>query len=276
MAAAPPAAAMPSGPPGPMLDVMRLLIDAGADLDAATVLGSPIEKAIDKRMPEAVKLLVESGASLTPSKHSPHKSLSEAATKRGMPELASYHEAAERNPPKKRTRKALVSPSDDPDVARLEKLCGSNASPLDGLDGAVTLHVNSSKKLKLEKVQSDFLKRGRFVFATNNDATRLAMLQTTDKYDAVAAMGTNGANYELSTQDIVAWLRALEKTDPFVLTGIGFDFLKGKFDARVSDPDGLSRKMYEFCPDIVDQGLETVRALRDQLGRSRELYFWWD
>jgi hypothetical protein len=34
--------------------------------------------------------------------------------------------------------------------------------------------------------------------------------------------------------------------------------------------------MYEFCPDIVDQGVGTVARLAQELSKSRKLYFWWD
>jgi hypothetical protein len=34
--------------------------------------------------------------------------------------------------------------------------------------------------------------------------------------------------------------------------------------------------MYDFCPDIVDQGVGSVKALATELRRSRSLYFWWD
>ena len=60
-----------------------------------------------------------------------------------------------------------------------------------------------------------------------------------------------------------------------MLTGIGFDTLEGFFTAPVANPDSLAKLMYQFCPDIVDQGTETLGALASEL-RKGNLYFWWD
>lgn len=38
----------------------------------------------------------------------------------------------------------------------------------------------------------------------------------------------------------------------------------------------LALQQYGFCPDIVDQGVETVGALADMLRKSKKWYFWWD
>jgi Domain of unknown function (DUF4253) len=60
------------------------------------------------------------------------------------------------------------------------------------------------------------------------------------------------------------------------LTGIGFDWIEGRFTTDLRDPAALARRFYSFCPDIVDQGTETISALVDELRRSRHLYCWWD
>jgi uncharacterized protein DUF4253 len=89
-------------------------------------------------------------------------------------------------------------------------------------------------------------------------------------------MGTNGANYDIGPDSIVAWLTALEREQPFVLTGIGFDWVSGRFTTPLADPDGLAQRFNAFCPDIVTQGTGTVAVLARELKRSRELYCWWD
>jgi hypothetical protein len=34
--------------------------------------------------------------------------------------------------------------------------------------------------------------------------------------------------------------------------------------------------MYEFCPDIVGQGVGSVAGLAKELNKSQKFYFWWD
>lgn len=44
----------------------------------------------------------------------------------------------------------------------------------------------------------------------------------------------------------------------------------------MTEPRALAEQMYEFCPDIVDQGVGTVEKLARELKSSGRLFFWWD
>jgi hypothetical protein len=85
------------------------------------------------------------------------------------------------------------------------------------------------------------------------------------------AMATNGANAGLSPQDVVAWMRDLEREQPYVLTGIGWDFLDGRFTGAVREPEELAERMVAFCSD-----LEDPEAVAARLRESGRFGFWWD
>lgn len=254
-----------------LFEIMHLLIDAGADLNAGSARWSPLKDAVMNNRVGAATLLIEAGANVDDPDE-----LIELANMNENRELARIIREAAKRKPKLKARSKSAEPALDPEIAKLEKLCGTRAFPLDGIDNAVSLHVDSGKKFDLAKVQAEFLKRGKFVFAIDHQQERVAMLPTTDKYKALEAMGTNGANFGLSTEDIIKWMRDLEKEQPFTLTGVGFDFLSGTFKSKVKDPAGLAKRMYEFCSDIVDQGVGTVEELEKQLSKSRDFFFWWD
>ena len=140
---------------------------------------------------------------------------------------------------------------------------------------AFSFHVHSSKgTLDLEKIQARFVPLGCFVFAINPKASRVAIIPAVDKYEAIKAMGTNGANHNLLPADIIRWLRRLEAKQPFVLIGIGFDFLSGKFTSRIANARTLARKMLAFCPDL--DSVENVGELAAELAKHRRFFFWWD
>jgi hypothetical protein len=61
-----------------------------------------------------------------------------------------------------------------------------------------------------------------------------------------------------------------------VLTLVAHDELGGSLTTAIADAPALAQRMHAFCPDIVDQGHETVEALAEWLAKSRRLYFWWD
>jgi uncharacterized protein DUF4253 len=167
-------------------------------------------------------------------------------------------------------------------------LLGARPQPLQSeaegekVTGGVSFDV-PQKKLEaiLRQAHTNFLARGFYLFrydqafGIDGQPDKVGLLPTADKYEVMAAMDTNGDNYSIGTAGIIAWMKELEQEQPYVLTGIGFDYMEGFFTAPLKDPKALAERMYHFCPDIVDQGVETVSKLAREL-RNGKLYFWWD
>ena len=180
------------------------------------------------------------------------------------------------------------SPAFQQAIQDAASLLGASPLPLhsepegEEVHGCVSFDVSQEKAVvQLRKAHADFLARGFYLFryqwsfGGKGCPDKIGLLPTTDKYAVIAAMGTNGDNYGIGTAGVIAWMKELEQEHPFVLTGIGFDTLEGFFTAPVANPDSLAKLMYQFCPDIVDQGTETLGALASEL-RKGNLYFWWD
>ncbi|HKW39691.1 MAG TPA: DUF4253 domain-containing protein [Gemmatimonadales bacterium] len=176
-------------------------------------------------------------------------------------------------------------------VRALEQLAGSTATPLAGRDSlgdstvtegfAVGVPSNRSEAL-VDAVQSRFLEKGFYLFRAEQHfgiqgrADRVALFPRPDPYEILRLMGTNGANYGIGSDSIVAWLRAVQREQPFILTGIDFDWVEGRFTGVIRDPARLAKWFYTFCPDIVEQGTGNVDALAKELVESQRLYCWWD
>lgn len=140
--------------------------------------------------------------------------------------------------------------------------------------GAVFFKLPQERiKALVEQFHEAWLKQGVYVFESKY---HLGVYPGSDKYEIIRAVGTNGCNYDLSTEEIVGRLQELEKEQPFILTGIGQDFLRGKFTTPIKDSKKLARRLYEFCPDIVDQGAGTVANAALELKRTNQLFLWWD
>ena len=186
----------------------------------------------------------------------------------------------------------FVVPADFPDaVHALEQLAGAAATPLVGVDSggdsvrtegfAVSVPAVRAEQL-VAQAQARFLDRGFYLFRAEqhfgirNESDRVALFPRSDPYEIVRLMGTNGWNYDIGPDSIIAWLRALERDEPFILTGMGFDWVEGRFLSEVRDADALARRFYKFCPDIVEQGTETVEVLARELRESQRIYCWWD
>ncbi len=171
-------------------------------------------------------------------------------------------------------------------LREVQSMLASAPQPLEGEEGPIpggfSFDVPEAKaEAILDRVHTNLLARGVYLFRYHQSFNiggqpdKLGLLPTTNRYEVMAVFETNGANYNLYCADVIAWLKQLETTHPFVLTGIGFDFLEGYFTGPVSDAGTLAKKMYKFCPDIVDQGVGSVDGLAKEL-KKRKLYFWWD
>ena len=151
---------------------------------------------------------------------------------------------------------------------------GAEAQPGE-VPGSFT--IDSSKEVNIVDLQREFLPKGCFLFSLKYDSNRnIGVLPTTNKYDAIAAMQTNGQNYDIGPGYINDWLKKLDAEQPFFLTGAGMDFLSGQFQSPVNNAVELAARFYEFCPDIVDQGCGSVEVLADELKKTQKLFFWWD
>lgn len=276
-----------------VLPVVEELLAAGAEVNAPGLMGPPLAEAARGGHLQLCRRLLSLGAD--PGYTDGGKTLAEWAELYGHPEVArelaricpaSAPPEPEPEPQPERWGRELSRPDfsqagGDPGylqaVEELAALCGSPAFPLTDLPGCFRFHVRN-RAVKTEELQARFARHGLVVSIQGyrEPPETLAIFPCGDFEPVIAAMGTNGANCGIGPGYIVDWLRELQAEVPFVLTCIMPDTLAGRFLVPIPDPKGMARKMFEFCPDLVEQGCQTVAALAKELKKSDQLFFWWD
>ncbi|MDJ1173086.1 ankyrin repeat domain-containing protein [Roseofilum capinflatum] len=168
-------------------------------------------------------------------------------------------------------------------VQELAEICGDRPIEFSDLEGGfyINVRVNKRKDLDVEALQNQFMAKGCYVFASSRTLFEhlpecLTVFPTTDKYEAIAAMGTNGCNYGIGTGYVLQWLQALEAKQPFIITYIRYDSLALRFLSPLEDVEYWADEMYEFCPDLIDQGVMERDRLIECLKTSDRISFWWD
>lgn len=136
----------------------------------------------------------------------------------------------------------------------------------------------NAKKIVLENLD-DFKKQGKYIFifgiANNNYIVGLTGA-TSDPYKLMELAETNGINYNIETKHIIEKYKKWDKEFGIIPWGIGFDFCECKIKNSNIDFKKLAQEIYEFCPNVVDQGTETVDALEEEIKRTGTVYLWWD
>lgn len=263
---------------GYRLPAVVLLLERGADPNLPDDAGiTPLAQAQNWRTGKECRALLERHGAKLDVGETP-RMLAERAKeeKRRQQKRAKNMEKWGPDTPRPDLSAAAASPEFQAAAVELAELFGNRATPAPDYPAVVTVNLHSTKKVNLQELHDTFLKRGYYLYSVDavNGAT-CALAATADRYVVVAAMQTNGQNYDVGPGGIIAWLKNLEAEQPFVLLGIGHDFVSGKFLKPVKKAAALAKSIHKFCPDVVE-GPEEVPALADQLKQSRSFTLWWD
>lgn len=141
-------------------------------------------------------------------------------------------------------------------------------------DGIAVTQDRNSIVGKIAELQPLILPLGYRAFWTRSTGgDEIAIVKTTDEYAMMRLMRSNGANYGISTEDILEKLESWKELCNFEVLGASGSWVAIQFGTL---PDHLCRfaeEIYEFCPDTVDQGvgLQTEADNPELFASARQL-----
>ncbi|GMN07184.1 DUF4253 domain-containing protein [Croceitalea sp. MTPC5] len=146
---------------------------------------------------------------------------------------------------------------------------------------AIEFEINGDNSLDLVLRLKDKLKpMGYYVFRSEQNfgysKDKIAVIKTEDQFDILRYQATNGGNYDIDTDSIINELKRWDEKYNLEILGADFDWVEGQFLNPPKNFTALADKMYEFCPDIVDQGTGDIETLEEELSQSNQLFLWWD
>ncbi|WP_270584780.1 DUF4253 domain-containing protein [Bacillus smithii] len=107
---------------------------------------------------------------------------------------------------------------------------------------------------------------------------RIGIIKGNDQFDILKIQQTNGDNYEISNEDVISKLREWNNRYPFIIVGADYDWIDANFIVLPTDQEmkSFAQEMYEFCPDIVEQGTGSIEELIEEIKETKKLVLWWD
>lgn len=139
--------------------------------------------------------------------------------------------------------------------------------------------VAEKKAVKIvEKLKNKFRENGYliFVFDVGYDKKSVAVIKGTNDLDILRYSRTDGINYGLTNEDIVEKISEWKTQYGLIVIGCGRDWLEVEFDRLPTDLDTFAKEVYEFCPDVVDQGVGTIEVLKEAIKGMNGIWLWWD
>lgn len=163
----------------------------------------------------------------------------------------------------------------------IERLVGVTpeyeAAPANGL----ILNTGPNKGHQvLSKLRSQ-LKGSPYSAYLNEDAfgfgsDKIAIIKSNNDFDYLEIVRTDGINYELEYKDVLRQYKKWNDLYGLKLKGAGQSWLEAEFIKMPDDWKAFAEEVYEFCPDVVDQGSGDIESLANDMKKMNAVYLWWD
>ena len=150
------------------------------------------------------------------------------------------------------------------------------------LKGLVFSEHNSRPYETVLNLKTGLIQKGFYVFLleTNydlkNGGDRIAVLKTTDKYDVLRQVATDGINYGITNDSLLTIIKNFDSKYSLELIGASGDWCEFIIHKEPNDWNKFAEDVYSICPDAVDQGAGSISKLAETIKTTKRLYLWWD
>ncbi|MEK7433270.1 MAG: DUF4253 domain-containing protein [Cyanobacteriota bacterium] len=103
----------------------------------------------------------------------------------------------------------------------------------------------------------------------------LAIIKANDQFDIIKLVKTEAGNYDYNTEQIIEKIISWEKYSRIQLTVVEHDRVEGYLLDKPKNVKNFANEIYEFAPDVVEQGTQTKKELINELN-SGYFWLWWD
>ena len=165
------------------------------------------------------------------------------------------------------------------DLARM-RTTDNMTGEITAVDG-ITAAVREGDGLgTVRRLEPELARRGYHIYWSEmnfgHGPDEVGIIKGGDGYTFVKLRGTDGANYNISNDSVIAKLKEWDARFGLTIVGAAGDWVQADFKKQPEDMLAFAKEVYIFCPDIVDQGTNTVNALADEMKKHNTLYLWWD
>lgn len=107
-----------------------------------------------------------------------------------------------------------------------------------------------------------------------DEGSEVVVAHGNSQFDILRVAQSDAANYDMYTEDLIRKLEEYHSKYGIDIFHAETDTIEFRFTTMPSDLAAFCEDLYEFCPDIVDQGVGTVEELQKEIARTRTVFLW--
>ena len=150
--------------------------------------------------------------------------------------------------------------------------------------GLVFKFVNEQKAHSIfNKYHDKVIEGNNYIFLTNMDFDEsyntyydIVIIDVSDPFKLIEQIGTNGVNYDIYNPDVVKKLKEWNDQVNFKFVVIDVSRIHAYMKRLPNDINKFSLEVYEFCPDVIDQGYSSMEEMISDYKENKYFWLWWD
>jgi hypothetical protein len=134
-----------------------------------------------------------------------------------------------------------------------------------------------------KEFHNDVKNKGHYLYLKNLDFDKkwnvyydIAITKTKNQFSLLEFMNTSAPNYDLENADIISKLKEWNSQAPFKLVVVDEDRIEAIFLKLPHDMNSFCQDVYEFCPDVIDQGYGSIDEMIKDFSAKKFFWMWWD
>lgn len=150
--------------------------------------------------------------------------------------------------------------------------------------GLVFKFVDEQKAHSIfNKYHDKVVKGDNYIFLSNMDFDKsynsyydIIIIDGSDPFKLIQRIGTNGVNYDVYNPDIIKKLKEWNAQVNFKFVVIDISRIHAYISKLPNDMKQFSSDVYEFCPDVIDQGYSSMDEMISDYKENKYFWLWWD
>lgn len=134
-----------------------------------------------------------------------------------------------------------------------------------------------------EKFYKKVIEGNNYIFLTNMDFDDdyntyydIVIIDNSDPFKLIERIGTHGINYDVYNHDVLRKMKEWDQDVDFVFVVVDESRIHAYMQKLPEDIQQFSSDVYDFCPDVIDQGYGSMDVMISDYKESKYFWLWWD